>query len=250
MNGSLHGKVALVTGGSRGIGAAIAERLGADVAITYVKSHEAAQRVVATIKGKGVRGEVFQFDAADAKAVAAVVPQVVKNFGRLDILVNNAAIFFAGPLENSSDEEFERMINVNVRAVFFMGRAAARVMGSGSRIINIGATSVNRVPSPGISLIVMTKSAVAGLTRAWARELASRQITVNCIHPGPTETDALLGADPKFLEELRQMMPGVVWASRRRSPMSWRCWRRPLQVLSPARPSMWMAAFQFKRLRE
>ena len=210
MNGSLRGKVALVTGGSRGIGAAIAERLaadGADVAITYVQSHEAAQRVVATIKGKGVRGEAFQFDAADAKAVAAVVPQVVKNFGRLDILVNNAAIFFAGPLENSSDEEFERMINVNVRAVFFMGRAAARVMGSGSRIINIGATSVNRVPSPGISLIVMTKSAVAGLSRAWAREFASRQITVNCIHPGPTETDALLGADPKFLEELRQMMP-------------------------------------------
>ena len=210
MNKPLHGKVALITGGSRGIGAAIAERLaadGADVAITYVKSHEAAQRVVATIKGKGVRGEAFQFDAADAKAVAAVVPQVVKHFGRLDILVNNAAIFFAGLLENSSDEEFERMVNVNVRTAFIMGRAAARVMGQGSRIINIGATSVNHVPSPGISLIVMTKSAVAGLTRAWARELAARQITVNCIHPGPTETDALLGADPKFLEELRQMMP-------------------------------------------
>lgn len=99
------------------------------------------------------------------------------------------------------------MVNVNVRTAFFMGRAAARVMGPGSRVINISATSVNHVPSPGISLIVMTKSAVAGLTRAWARELASRQITVNCVHPGPTETDALLGADPKFLEERRQMMP-------------------------------------------
>lgn len=136
-----------------------------------------------------------------------MVPQVVARLGRLDILVNNAAVFFTKPLENTSDEEFERMVNVNVRAVFFAGRAAARVMSPGGRIINIGAVSADHAPAPGLSLIAMTKSAVAGLTRAWARELAPRQITVNCVQPGPIETEALLGADPKFLEELRQMMP-------------------------------------------
>lgn len=209
MSDSLSGKVALVTGGSRGIGAAIAERLaadGADVAITYAKSAQAAERVVAAVKARGVRGEALRADAADGEAASAAVPLVVERLGRLDILVNNAGIFFTGPVESSSDEEFERMVNVNVRAVFLAGRAAARVMAEGGRIVNIGSIVGETVPFPGIGLYAMSKFAVAGLTRAWARELAPKKITVNCVQPGPIDTD-IIPRDPQFVETLRQMVP-------------------------------------------
>jgi 3-oxoacyl-[acyl-carrier protein] reductase len=193
MVGRLTGKVALVTGGSRGIGAAIAERLaadGADVAISYSSSSEAAERVVAGIRrGAGVRAEAIRADAADPAAVKALVPAVVERFGRLDILVNNAGIWLENMLTETTDEEFDRAVDVNVRAVFLTAREAARVMQPGGRIINIGSVLGERVPFPGIGLYAMSKFAVAGLTRAWARDLGPRGITVNCIQPGPTDTD-------------------------------------------------------------
>ena len=139
----LKGKAALVTGGSRGIGAAIAERLareGADVVITYAKSAEAAEKVVAQARTHGVKAEALHADAADGVAVTRVVGEVARRFGRLDILVNNAGVFFLGSLLDNTDEEFERMVNTNVRAVFLASREAAKVMGEGGRIITIGST--------------------------------------------------------------------------------------------------------------
>jgi 3-oxoacyl-[acyl-carrier protein] reductase len=193
MTGRLTGKVALVTGGSRGIGAAIAERLaadGADVAITYSSSPEAAERVVAAIRqNAGVRAEAIRADAADPAAVKGVVPAVVERFGRLDILVNNAGVWVQNVLTEATDEEFDRVVDVNVRAVFLTAREAARVMQPGGRIINIGSILGERVVFPGISLYSMSKFAVAGLTRGWARDLGPRGITVNCIQPGPIDTD-------------------------------------------------------------
>ncbi|HEY0523400.1 MAG TPA: 3-oxoacyl-ACP reductase family protein [Stellaceae bacterium] len=193
MVGRLTGKVALVTGGSRGIGAAIAERLaadGADVAISYSSSSESAERVVAGIRrSAGVRAEAFHADAADPAAVKALVPAVVEQFGRLDILVNNAGIWQQNILTEATEEEFDRIVGVNVRAVFLAAREAARVMQPGGRIINIGSVLGERVPFPGVGLYSMSKFAVAGLTRAWARDLGPRGITVNCIQPGPVDTE-------------------------------------------------------------
>ncbi|MGH8627052.1 MAG: SDR family NAD(P)-dependent oxidoreductase [Gammaproteobacteria bacterium] len=188
----LKGKSALVTGGSRGIGAAIAERLaqeGADVAITYTKSADAAEKVVARGRAYGVKAEALQADSGDGEVIKRVVGEVVHRFGRLDILVNNAGIFFLGSLLDSTDEQFERMVNINVRAVFLASREAAKVMQEGGRIINIGSNLGERVPFPGAGLYAMSKSAVAGFTRAWARDLGPSGITVNCVQPGPINTD-------------------------------------------------------------
>lgn len=188
----LTGRVAVVTGGSRGIGAAIATRLaseGADVAITYSGSGEAADKTVAVIRSAGVRGMAVRADAADAEAVKAIVPQVVAAFGRLNVLVNNAGIFVMGPLAECSDEDFERIVAINVRAVFLASREAARVMGEGGRIITIGSVNGDRVPFPGCALYAMSKAALIGLTKGWARDLGPRGITVTCVQPGPVDTD-------------------------------------------------------------
>jgi 3-oxoacyl-[acyl-carrier protein] reductase len=188
----LTGKVALVTGGSRGIGRAIARRLaadGADVAITYAGNFEAADDTITAVRSFGVRGLAMHADAADAGAVKAIVPKVIESFGRLDVLVNNAGIFTLAPLVDCSDEDFERIIAINVRAVFLASREAAKVMGTGGRIITIGSVNADRSPFPGCALYSMTKAAVAALTKAWARDLGPRGITVTCVQPGPIETD-------------------------------------------------------------
>jgi NAD(P)-dependent dehydrogenase (short-subunit alcohol dehydrogenase family) len=189
---TLTGKVALVTGGSRGIGAATARRLardGADVAITYVSSPDKANAVVNEIKAAGRRGLAIQADSADAKAVAAAVNKTALELGRLDILVNNAGVFTPGAFADVPVAELDRIWNVNVRAPIVAIQAALKLMKDGGRIITIGSCLGERVSFPGVTIYSMTKGAVANLTRGLARDLGSRGITVNCVEPGPIDTD-------------------------------------------------------------
>lgn len=194
MTKPLAGKVALVTGGARGIGAAIAERLaddGADVAFSYVASAERATALAKQLAAKGVRVETFQADQADAQAVARLVDQVAKKFGRIDILVNSAGVAVMGALGTDAPpaEEFDRQLRVNVSGVAAAVRAVVKHMPDGGRIISIGSCLGSAVPFPGIADYAATKAAVAGYTRGWARDLGSRGITVNAVQPGPIDTD-------------------------------------------------------------
>jgi 3-oxoacyl-[acyl-carrier protein] reductase len=206
--GQLSGRVAIVTGGSRGIGAAIAKRLardGADVAITYSNAQPKADEVVRAVQAAGVRGLALRADSGDAKAVQAAVKEVVRVLGRLDVLVNNAGIALLGPLEKVSLDDFDRMVAVNVRAVFAAAQEAARHLGDGGRIITIGSVNAERMPFEGGSVYAMTKAAVAGLTRGMARDLGPRGITVNTIQPGPIATD-MNPPEGAFAEMLKGLM--------------------------------------------
>ncbi|MFB9388633.1 SDR family NAD(P)-dependent oxidoreductase [Streptomyces coeruleoprunus] len=188
-----EGKVALVTGGSRGIGAAVALRLaeeGADVVVTYEKGAERAAEVVDAIKARGGRALAVQADCAVPEALTAAVDAAVATFGGLDILVNNAAVFLVGPLGDLGRADIDRTLAVNVRAPLLAAQAAVRHMGHGGRVITIGSNVADRAPFPGLSLYAMSKTALAGMTKALARELGPRGITVNLVHPGPTDTDA------------------------------------------------------------
>ena len=208
MAGHLEGKVALVTGGSRGIGAAIAERLAADgasVALTYAGSTEAAQAVVRRIEAAGGRALAIRADAADADQVRASVAQTVDRLGRLDVLVNNAGILIIKPIDDLTLADFDRMIAVNVRGVFVAAQEALKHMGEGGRIVNIGSINTESVPFAGGVLYVLTKSAVSGLTASLARDVGARGITVNALLPGPVDTDMnpAIGA---FADEARRKM--------------------------------------------
>ncbi|MGW0560556.1 SDR family NAD(P)-dependent oxidoreductase [Streptomyces sp. NPDC003016] len=188
---SLNGRTALVTGGSRGIGAAIALRLaqeGADVALTYVRDEQGAREVVQKIESAGRRGIALRADAADPAAVTAVVGRAADELGRLDILVNNAGIGVLGPVETLTLADIDQVLAVNVRAVFLASQAAAGRMERGGRIIPIGSCMAQRVPGPGGTLYTTSKAALTGLTKALARELGDRGITVNLVHPGPIDT--------------------------------------------------------------
>ncbi len=192
MEKALTGKVVLVTGGSRGIGRAIAERLadeGATVAITYVNGKEKAEEVVLAILAAGGRARAIRADSADAEAVRSAVAETVQAFDRLDVLVNNAGIAKIAPLDEFSLDDFDRMISVNVRGVFAAAKEASRHMGEGGRIITIGSVNAGFMPFAGGSVYAMTKAAVAGLTRGLARDLGPRGITVNNVQPGPVDTD-------------------------------------------------------------
>lgn len=192
MTKPLSGKAALVTGGSRSIGAAIAKRLasdGAAVALTYNGSPDKAGEVVRAIEAAGGRGLAIHADAGDAAAVKAAVAQTVQTLGRLDILVNNAGMLIVKAVENVTLDDFDRMVAVNVRGLYFATQEAARHMGKGGRIINIGSINSDFVPFAGGSLYVLTKSAVAGLTKSLARDLGPRGITITNVQPGPTATD-------------------------------------------------------------
>jgi 3-oxoacyl-[acyl-carrier protein] reductase len=188
----LAGKVALITGGSRGIGAAIARRLagdGAAVAITYARAQQKADEVVRAIESAGGRAVAIPADSADAGAVKHAVAETVRTLGRLDVLVNNAGIAVVAPLDQFSLDDFDRMVAVNVRAVFVAVQEASRHMSEGGRIITIGSVNADRIPFPGGGVYAMTKAAVAGLTRGLARDLGPRGITINNVQPGPIDTD-------------------------------------------------------------
>jgi len=191
MNG-LDGKVALVTGGSRGIGAAIARRLahdGANIALTYATSGDQAAEVVADIERTGQRGLALAADGGNAERVVEMVERTVAELGRLDVLVNNAGIFPAGPLEDVTLEELDRTLAIHTRGAFLAAQAAARHLGPGGRIITIGSCFVERVPYPGVTLYAMSKSALTGLTKGLARDLGERDIMANLVHPGSTDTE-------------------------------------------------------------
>ncbi|GLI03481.1 SDR family NAD(P)-dependent oxidoreductase [Phytohabitans aurantiacus] len=192
MSNALDGKVAFVTGGGRGIGAAVALRLaedGADVALTFQQNRQRADEVVDRIKHAGRRAVAVQADSADPAAVAGAIDRAAGELGRLDILVNNAGAFDLGALEQLGLEEFERTVAVNIRAPFVASQAAVRHMSAGGRIVNIGSNVAERAVFPGFSLYAMSKTALIGLTKALGRELGPRAITVNLVNPGPTDTE-------------------------------------------------------------
>ncbi|NGO68497.1 3-oxoacyl-ACP reductase family protein [Streptomyces boncukensis] len=189
---SLNGKVALVTGGSRGIGAATAVRLareGADVALTYAGAEQKAQEVAEEIRATGRRALVIRADSADAAEVTGAVDQAAAELGRLDILVNNAGVFPHGPFEDVTVEELDRTLAIHVRGTFLASQAAVRHMTAGGRIISVGSNLADRVPFPGITLYAASKAALNGFTKGLARDLGGREITVNVVHPGSTATD-------------------------------------------------------------
>src|ERR1700684_3123283 len=192
MSKKLEGKIALITGGSRGIGAAIAKRVaadGADVAITYTKGADAAASVVKEIERTGRKAIAIQADAADADAVKAAVEKTFATFGRMDVLVNNAGTAIPKPFEETTLEEMDRVIDINIRGVFVTTQAALKHMNDGGRIIMIGSAVGERAVAPGLVPYAATKGAVKMFTQALSREVGSRGITVNNVQPGPIDTE-------------------------------------------------------------
>ncbi|SDV00740.1 3-oxoacyl-ACP reductase family protein [Pseudomonas mucidolens] len=205
---TLSGKVALIQGGSRGIGAAIVKRLaaqGATVAFTYVSSAAKAEALQNSVINEGGQALAIQADSADASAIRNAVSATVKAFGRLDILVNNAGVLAVGPLEDFKLEDFDQTLAINVRSVFIATQEAARHMGEGGRIINIGSTNAERMPFAGGGPYAMSKSALVGLTKGLARDLGPRGITINNVQPGPVDTD-MNPANGEFAESLIALM--------------------------------------------
>lgn len=203
---TLENRVALVTGGARGIGAAIALRLaqdGADVTVTYPNRADGPDDVLAAIAEAGGRARALEADSTDAEAVQAAVDEVAAAGGGLDILVNNAGIIIVKTIDELDMEDFDQILSVNVRGAFAATRAAVRHMSPGGRIIMIGSCNADRMPFQGGSLYSLTKAAIAGFTKGLARDLGPREITVNAVQPGPTATDLNPPAGPfaaQFLE--------------------------------------------------
>jgi 3-oxoacyl-[acyl-carrier protein] reductase len=208
MNQTLQNKRALVTGGSRGIGAAIVRRLaleGAHVALTYVSKPDEANKTAAAARELGVETLAIQADSADAEAVVAAVERTAHAFGGLDILVNNAGIASMALIDDYTLQDFDRTFGVNVRAVFVATKAAVKHMKGGGRVINIGSCNAERMPFTGGAVYAMSKSALVGLVQGLARDLGPRGITINNVQPGPVDTD-LNPATSDFAEMLKKLM--------------------------------------------
>ena len=204
----LDNKRALVTGGSRGIGAAIVKRLareGAHVALTYVSKPDQANETVTAARALGGRALAIQADSADAAAVVLAVERTVAELGGIDILVNSAGIAVMAPLDDYRLEDLDRTLAVNVRAVFVATQAAAKHMKTGGRIITIGSCNADRMPFEGGAAYAMSKAALVGLVKGLARDLGPRGITVNNVQPGPIDTD-MNPADGDFADSLRKLM--------------------------------------------
>ncbi|MFD5570014.1 3-oxoacyl-ACP reductase family protein [Streptomyces cadmiisoli] len=192
MSQPLNGKVALVTGGSRGIGAAIVRHLaraGAAVAFTYRSSPDRAEALVRQITGDGGTALAIQADASDRAAARAAVDRTVEQLGGLHVVVNSAGVTGTGPFEEITDDSFDHSVAVNVGSVFHTTQAAMKHLTTGGRVITVGSINADRIHFPGGTVYAMTKAAVAGFTRALAREVSSRGITVNTVQPGPVDTD-------------------------------------------------------------
>lgn len=192
MNHVLGNKRALITGGSRGIGAAIVKRLaseGADVAFTYSSSPGKANEIAAAAQALGVRAIAIQADSADASAVVAAVERTAKELGGVDILVNSAGVAAMAPIDTFTLADFDRTVAINVRAVFVATQAAVKHMKEGGRIINVGSCNAERMPFQGGAVYAMSKSALQGLVQGLARDLGPRGITINNVQPGPIDTD-------------------------------------------------------------
>jgi len=192
MSNTLKNKRALITGGSRGIGAAIVKRLareGAHVALTYTSSSERANEVAKVAQAFGVKAIAIKADSGDATDVVSSVERTVKELGGIDILINNAGVLALGPIDSFSLADFDRTIAINVRAVFVATQAAIKHMKEGGRIINIGSCNAERMPFPGGSVYAMSKSALVGLVKGLARDLGARGITINNVQPGPVDTE-------------------------------------------------------------
>jgi 3-oxoacyl-[acyl-carrier protein] reductase len=192
MSKPLNKKVALVTGGSRGIGAAIVRRLaleGAHVAFTYSVSAKLAKALVKEIAGPGVKVKAYAADAVAPRSMPGLVANVIKDFGRLDILVNNAGVFCGGNIGDIKIADYERLMRINVDAVFALTNAAVKRMKAGSRIINISSMLGERATSPGMGVYNASKFAVTGFSRSWAKDLGKKGILVNAVQPGPIDTD-------------------------------------------------------------
>lgn len=185
-------KVALVVGGSRGIGGAISRRLAADgcaVAIIHRSRSEEAAELTAELDASGVKVLLLAADVAEPHALTGAIDRVVERFGRIDILVNNAGLSVNGPLDAYTVQDFDRTFAVNVRAPFLAAQRAAAAMPDGGRIVTIGSAVASRMPGPGATLYTASKAALVGLTRGLARDLGPRGITVNLVQPGPTDTE-------------------------------------------------------------